>query len=199
MTTVTAQGETAYEGNHLNGQRLFVVSISPSWPLTHRKRVLRSSLRMRSAKAAGVVGKQAPSDGEIVPASQFGSFMLKPTNGAPERPLILIVDDDLEFRDGLTHALSERGYRTIPAGDGREALCLLASERPVLILIDLMMPTMGGREFVQRVRQIPHHKDVQLVIITAANDSMLGVTLDLPVVYKGNIDTILEIVRRRLG
>lgn len=117
----------------------------------------------------------------------------------PERPLILVIDDDQEFRESLAETLSDRGYRTIQAGNGREALDLLASERPSLILIDLMMPIMSGREFLQRVRRLSELKNTQLVMITATNDSMLSVKLDLPVVYKGNLDTILEIVRRRLG
>jgi CheY-like chemotaxis protein len=118
---------------------------------------------------------------------------------SPERPLILLIDDDSDFRNGLSDILSDEGYQPMHAADGREAFHLLVSIRPQLMLVDLMMPVMSGIEFLQKVRRDPRLKTIPVIVMTAANDAMLTVRLDLPVVYKGDVRTITQLVWRRLN
>jgi CheY-like chemotaxis protein len=64
---------------------------------------------------------------------------------------ILIVDDEVATRNTLTELLGKDGREIVTAGDGEEALELLAKvPRPCLIVLDLMMPRMDGWEFLRR-------------------------------------------------
>jgi two-component system chemotaxis response regulator CheY len=66
----------------------------------------------------------------------------------PEDRLVLIVDDDPDILQTLGLCLSTEGYRVLMAANGEEALEVLKSERPDVILLDLMMPVMDGWQFV---------------------------------------------------
>jgi CheY-like chemotaxis protein len=62
-------------------------------------------------------------------------------------PPVLIVEDDPDSRNMLAALLGLHGYRTVTAANGLEALELARRERPVVILLDLMMPVMDGQTF----------------------------------------------------
>jgi two-component system response regulator AtoC len=64
---------------------------------------------------------------------------------------ILIVDDDDALRDSLQLVLSSEGFEVVSARDGREALRLLASSDPEIVLCDLRMPGMGGMELLPEI------------------------------------------------
>src|SRR3954471_12350561 len=81
-------------------------------------------------------------------------------------PYILIVDDDADFRTGLRLALEMKGYQVDEAAHGEEALAKLAERPPLLVLLDLQMPVMNGREMLQRLRANPDLKDIPVVIIS---------------------------------
>lgn len=66
----------------------------------------------------------------------------------PQNPRILVVDDDSALREALAEFLEERGYDVSCAGDGAEALAILAAgAAPDAILLDLAMPRMDGWAF----------------------------------------------------
>jgi CheY-like chemotaxis protein len=81
-------------------------------------------------------------------------------------PYILVVDDDEDFRTGLRAALELKGYQVQEAANGQEALGQLIEKPPLLVLLDLQMPVMNGREMLQRMRAEPELKDVPVVIIS---------------------------------
>jgi len=81
-------------------------------------------------------------------------------------PYILIVDDDADFRTGLRIALEMKGYQVDEAANGAEAMLKLAEKPPLLVLLDLQMPVMNGREMLQRMRVTPELKDLPVVIIS---------------------------------
>jgi CheY-like chemotaxis protein len=81
-------------------------------------------------------------------------------------PYILVVDDDADFRTGLRTALEMKGYQVEEAEDGEKALSKLAEKAPLLVLLDLQMPVMNGREMLQRMRASSDLKDVPVVIIS---------------------------------
>ena len=68
---------------------------------------------------------------------------------------ILIVDDDPYISTMLSDRLEQEGYRTCRAFSGTEALLFLASCRPDLILLDLMLPGLSGEEVLPQIRDIP--------------------------------------------
>ena len=93
---------------------------------------------------------------------------LDPTATSPGPPpvRVLVVDDIEANRDVLSRRLSRRGYIPVPAEDGQTALDLIAVEPPFdLVLLDVMMPGMGGLEVLERVRRT--HTPAQLPIIMA--------------------------------
>ncbi len=67
-------------------------------------------------------------------------------------PRLLLVEDDKQIQEFLTDALRDEGYDVRLAVNGRQALEALRDWRPHLILLDLRMPGMDGREFVQTYR-----------------------------------------------
>src|SRR5579883_1354795 len=65
---------------------------------------------------------------------------------------ILVVDDQPPIRHLLTAFLSTKGHRILEAGDGAEALAMVRSRRPDLVITDILMPGMDGYELVRQVR-----------------------------------------------
>jgi DNA-binding response OmpR family regulator len=90
---------------------------------------------------------------------------------------ILVVDDKLELRTLLKSYLSQEGFEVVTAGDGQEALFVARREKPDLIILDLMMPEMGGYDFL---RAYNREADSPVIILTAKleeNDKVLGLEL----------------------
>ena len=81
-------------------------------------------------------------------------------------PYILVVDDDADFRVGLRTALEMKGYQVDEAANGEEAFLKLAETPPLLVLLDLQMPVMNGREMLQRMRSTTELREVPVVIIS---------------------------------
>jgi adenylate cyclase len=79
----------------------------------------------------------------------------------------LLVDDDEVVRRGVRQALEPIGWRVTEAGDGQEAVASLASARPDVIILDLMMPKMDGFEFMDELRGRSDCQEIPVVVITA--------------------------------
>ena len=71
-----------------------------------------------------------------------------------QSPSLLITDDDREFRETLREALEPKGFRTILASDGEEALSIVCTQEVHLVLLDMYMPKLTGLETLRQVRQI---------------------------------------------
>lgn len=90
---------------------------------------------------------------------------------------ILMVDDKREIRDLVSAYLEQEGYRVVTAANGQEALYIARHERPDLVILDLMMPEMGGYEFM---RVFGKEADTPIIILTAKveeNERVLGLEL----------------------
>jgi DNA-binding response OmpR family regulator len=81
---------------------------------------------------------------------------------------LMIVDDDPQLIRVLSMFFDLEGYNVVRASNGREALALLGEYTPDLILLDLMMPEVGGEEVVKQVRAQQKHQRIPIVIFTAA-------------------------------
>jgi signal transduction histidine kinase/CHASE3 domain sensor protein len=88
-------------------------------------------------------------------------------SGSGTGPLVLVVDDDVHTRQLLSALLAAEGYRFTTAREGRDALAILAHERPRLILLDLKMPVMNGREFLRALRGDPRYAGIPVVVVTS--------------------------------
>jgi two-component system chemotaxis response regulator CheY len=85
--------------------------------------------------------------------------------------LALIVDDSRLARSVLKRSLSERGFLTIEAEDGRSGLALLSTiDPPDVVLVDWNMPNMNGLDFVRSVRQDARYEAMLLVMVTSEAD-----------------------------
>jgi signal transduction histidine kinase/CheY-like chemotaxis protein len=84
-----------------------------------------------------------------------------------ESPLILIAEDNELNIDTISGYLNAKGYRTIWAYDGAEAIAMTKSERPNLILMDIQMPELDGFTAIERIRADENFHDLPIVAITA--------------------------------
>ena len=69
-----------------------------------------------------------------------------------QTPRLLITDDDRDFRETLAGVLSDRGFETLQAGDGEEALAIVCRHEVHLILLDMQMPRLSGLETIERLQ-----------------------------------------------
>ena len=81
------------------------------------------------------------------------------------RPKILIVDDEPHLRTGLRRVLNEEGYEAMIAADGETALKIAEEKKPDIVLLDIMMPGMDGREVCRRLREVA--AEAQVIYLTA--------------------------------
>src|SRR6266446_2080973 len=80
---------------------------------------------------------------------------------------ILIVDDDQDLSDGLRIVLEKQGFRVIQARDGHQAKNLVYQQRPDLVILDMMMPRMGGYPVLEHFKGKP---DAPPIIMITANE-----------------------------
>lgn len=90
---------------------------------------------------------------------------------------VLVVDDEPALRDMIRLYLEQEGFRVVEAGDGRRALYQARIEKPDLIILDLMMPEMGGYDFLRA-----HAREARtpVIVLTAKiedTDKILGLEL----------------------
>jgi putative two-component system response regulator len=86
------------------------------------------------------------------------------------RPKLLVVDDETTNLQMLRHVL-EADYQLVFAKDGPKAIALAQSERPDLILLDIMMPGMSGYEVCQTLKSDPGTQRIPVIFVTALTDT----------------------------
>jgi CheY-like chemotaxis protein len=67
-------------------------------------------------------------------------------------PRLLITDDDRDFRETVAGVLSDRGFETLQAADGEEALDIVSRQEVHLLLLDMQMPRLSGLETIERLQ-----------------------------------------------
>ncbi|HVV51079.1 MAG TPA: response regulator [Polyangia bacterium] len=118
---------------------------------------------------------------------------------------VLLADDDDDFRVLLAEALEDEGYAVIAVRSGAAVLGVLdatAKDRtraPDLLVLDLLMPHMSGIEVLQRLRKSAEWASLPVLVVTAVNDPMLPVRLDVPIAFKPDAQTILTAVRQQFA
>ena len=84
---------------------------------------------------------------------------------------ILVVEDDKDLNNAYKIILESENYEVVSAFNGKEALAALDTFTPDLILLDLLMPIMGGLEFLQHYDLVNKHPDVKVLIFTNMENS----------------------------
>jgi two-component system, OmpR family, alkaline phosphatase synthesis response regulator PhoP len=90
---------------------------------------------------------------------------------------ILIIDDKYSLRSMVRSYLDQEGFQVVDAANGREGLVAARQEKPDLIILDLMMPEMGGYDFIRVYKK---EADTPIIILTAKieeNDRILGLEM----------------------
>ncbi|MBF0570568.1 MAG: response regulator [Candidatus Omnitrophica bacterium] len=82
---------------------------------------------------------------------------------------ILLVDDDPGIHLVIVPILSKAGYLVVSAKHGEQALHLALDERPDLIILDVIMPGIKGRDFCKKIKSYDVLKDIAVIFLTAKN------------------------------
>lgn len=87
-----------------------------------------------------------------------------------KRNLVLVVDDEASIRESIIDLLEVEGFECLSAGNGKEAFEVLAAsvKKPNVILLDLMMPTMSGEEFLDVFLLSSDYSQIPVILISAA-------------------------------
>lgn len=85
----------------------------------------------------------------------------------PEKPLVLVIDDEPQIRRLLNVTLEANAYRVLTATTGQEGLVLAAQHRPAVVILDLGLPDLSGQEVLRRLRE---WSDTPLLILSVQDD-----------------------------
>ena len=116
---------------------------------------------------------------------------------APIEDIVLVLEDEEDARAFLTQILEFEGFTVVALSNGAEAVDYLArSEVPCLILLDIRMPVMDGRQFRASMLQDPRLANIPVVIVTALDPSAAAGMSALRVFTKPvDVDALLNVVR----
>ncbi|HWL36557.1 MAG TPA: response regulator [Frankiaceae bacterium] len=79
---------------------------------------------------------------------------------------VLVVEDDPSVRGLLHTLLTGEGYEVATASDGLAGLVKASSQKPDLMLLDLMMPDLGGIRVLEELREDPNMSDIPVIVVT---------------------------------
>lgn len=85
---------------------------------------------------------------------------------------ILLIEDEPNQVMMIKFRMEANNFDFISAGDGEEGLKKAREEKPDLILLDLILPTIDGYEVCLRLKQSPEHKNIPVIILTASTASI---------------------------
>ncbi len=115
-------------------------------------------------------------------------------------PGILVIDDELAVQELLCLLFEEAGYQVWAARDGQEGLALLRAnlENVCLVLLDMMMPGMNGRQFLTVQRNDPTLANIPVIALSAGKDvNGYGLSFEVPFVKKPfDVNHLLDLAER---
>lgn len=110
---------------------------------------------------------------------------------------ILIIEDDTAISELLCDTLTDEGYEVQAAANGRQGLLLLARWSPALIICDVMMPLVDGREVARQWQRTPAYHAIPLIMMSAAHEwSETDITPSLFLRKPFTLDEVLLAVER---
>jgi DNA-binding response OmpR family regulator len=94
-------------------------------------------------------------------------------------PRVLVIEDDPNVRGLLRTLLESDGYRVAEASDGTSGLDALRTSPPACVLLDVMMPDLGGVRVLQELRADPALADVPVIVVTGRLEAVPGLAAEL--------------------
>jgi signal transduction histidine kinase/CheY-like chemotaxis protein len=156
--------------------------------------VFRVELPLELADETEIVGKR-----EVAQAGEVCGLV-------PGQPTyrILIAEDEPDHQELLRSLMTGIGLETKVAEDGEEAVKISEAWHPHLIWMDRRMPVMDGVEATRRIRELPHGKDVKIVIVTASvfkeqQQALFDAGVDEVLHKPYRLDQIYDCLARQLG
>jgi CheY-like chemotaxis protein len=107
---------------------------------------------------------------------------------------VLVVDDESDMRFLLRMVLEPEGFEVVEAHHGAVALELVKEEQPDLVVTDLMMPVMNGRELIERLRADAQTAGIPIIVLSA-NASTPVAGADAALSKPFDIDALLDTAR----
>src|ERR1041385_2943719 len=83
---------------------------------------------------------------------------------------VLVVDDDSHIREVVTFALEKAGFAVTSAENGEQALRRFGTERPALVVLDILMPELDGTEVCRRLRADPANRHVPIIFLSSEEE-----------------------------
>ena len=107
---------------------------------------------------------------------------------------ILVVDDDPDIREALTIVLEARGYQVVTAQDGKEGLDNLKTEKPNVMVLDLLMPKMDGFTVLKELQDPRWSKfrDMPILMLTSVREEASRRRYELETGLELNVDDYVE-------
>jgi CheY-like chemotaxis protein len=119
---------------------------------------------------------------------------------------VLVVDDEPDFRHWLSLALSNQGFKTSQAQNGKEALTSIAAQPPDLVLLDLEMPAMDGWTVISALKGSPPTAQIPIVVLTGSpiesmHDKMhaMGMGVQQFLTKPVSVEKLAHEIQRHLG
>jgi DNA-binding response OmpR family regulator len=115
-------------------------------------------------------------------------------------PVVLVVEDDSPLRDFYKTALSYAGYRVVAVEDGKDALEWIEQHTPDIIVLDLSLLHVSGRDVQQELRSHADTRDIPIVVVTGddtsdLNKKELACVLHKPVTAEALVETVNQCLR----
>jgi CheY-like chemotaxis protein len=87
---------------------------------------------------------------------------------------VLVVDDEFGIVDVLETILTDEGYRVLTACNGKQGLVRLSAEKPDVILLDFMMPILGGAEMLRAMAAEPAYRRIPVIMISSLGEDVVA-------------------------
>ena len=84
---------------------------------------------------------------------------------------ILLIEDEQDIREAMAEGLTESGFEVMTASNGAEGLQLALTEKPDVILLDIIMPEMDGHEMLKKLRTDPWGNKAKVIMLTSMDNA----------------------------
>jgi DNA-binding response OmpR family regulator len=111
---------------------------------------------------------------------------------------VLVVDDDPNTVKFLSVALEQNGYEPVGAADGREGMEKIKSERPALVILDVMMPKKTGFVLFKQLRRDEEFKDLPVVMLTGVAEVLEDLDSHKEDTEERPFDALREVMRKTI-
>ena len=89
-------------------------------------------------------------------------------------PTVLVIDDEFSIVDVLETILTDGGYQVLTACNGRQGLERLSTEKPDVVLLDFMMPILGGAEMLAVMASEPAYQVIPVIMISSLGEDVIA-------------------------